>query len=160
MYIPSVKPPPRPAPFKSSQSTRLGSLCYIHSSFPLASCLPHDGVYVSVPLSQFVPPSPSPAVSTSLLSTSVSSFLPCSWVHQYHFSRVHIYALIYNICFSLFDLLHSVGQALGSSISLPLTQIHSFLWLSNIPLCVCVCVCVCMCVCVCSTTSFGCAIIF
>ena len=29
-------------------------------------------------------------------------------VHLYHFSRFHIYALIYHICFSLSDLLHSV----------------------------------------------------
>ena len=27
--------------------------------------------------------------------------------HLYHFSRFHIYALIYDICFSLSDLLHS-----------------------------------------------------
>ena len=28
--------------------------------------------------------------------------------HTYHFSKFHIYALIYDICFSLSDLLHSV----------------------------------------------------
>ena len=39
-------------------------------------------------------------------------------------SRFHIYALIYGICFSLSDLLHSVKQALGSS--LHLTQFHPF----------------------------------
>ena len=31
---------------------------------------------------------------------------------------------------------------------LQMASFHSFLWLSNIPLCVCVCVCVCICVCV------------
>jgi len=41
---------------------------------------------------------------------------------------------IYSICFSLSDLLQSVLQALGSPTSLELTQICSFLWLSNIPL--------------------------
>ena len=48
-------------------------------------------------LSQFVLPSPSPAVSTRPSSTSASPFLLCYVVHQYYFSRFHIYALIYNI---------------------------------------------------------------
>ena len=39
----------------------------------------------------------------------------------------------YDICFSLSNLLYSVWQALGPSTSLQLTQIRSFLWLSNIP---------------------------
>ena len=33
--------------------------------------------------------------------------LHCKQVHQYHLSRFHIYALIYHICFSLSDLLHT-----------------------------------------------------
>ena len=55
---------------------------------------------------------------------------------KYHI-LTHIYGLIYDICFSLCDLLHSVKQALVSSTSLELTQICSFVWLSNIPLCIC-----------------------
>ena len=43
-----------------------------------------------------------------------------------------MYALIFSICFS--DLLHSVFQAPSSSTWLELTQMHFFLWLSNIPL--------------------------
>ena len=43
----------------------------------------------------------------------------------YNFSRSHIYALIYTICFS--ELLHSVWQSLGPSMSLLMTQFHSFL---------------------------------
>ena len=43
-----------------------------------------------------------------------------------------MYALIVSLCFS--DLLHSVFQAPSSSTWLELTQMHSFLWLSNIPL--------------------------
>ena len=49
-----------------------------------------------------------PLVSICLFSTSVSEFLPCKLVHLYHFSRFHICVLIYDICFSLSDLLHSV----------------------------------------------------
>ena len=74
---------------------------------------------------------------TSLFSISAALFLLCKWVHQYNFSRFHTYALIYDICFSLSDLLHSVHQALASSTSLQLTQINSFLWLSGIPLSIC-----------------------
>ena len=58
-------------------------------------------------------------------------------VHHYHFSRIHIYVLICDICFSLSDLLHSLSQALGSSTSLELTQMCSFVWLSNTPLYIC-----------------------
>ena len=75
-----------------------------------------------------------PLVSICLFSISVSLFLPCKPVHLYHFSRFHIYALIYDISFSLSDLLHSVWQSLGPSMSLQMTQFLSFLWLSNIPL--------------------------
>ena len=48
---------------------------------------------------------PSPTVSTSLFFLSGTPLLPCKW---YHLSRFHIYVLIYDICFSLSDLLHSV----------------------------------------------------
>ena len=37
-------------------------------------------------LSQFIPPSPSPAVPTSLFSVSASLFLPCKQVYEYHFA--------------------------------------------------------------------------
>ena len=59
-----------------------------------------------------------PLVSIHVFSTSVSLFLPCKKVHLYHFSRFHMYALIYHICFSLSDLLHSVWQSLDLSMSL------------------------------------------
>ena len=42
---------------------------------------------------------------------------------------------IYDTCFSLSVLLHSY-LTLGSFTSLPMTQFHSFLWLSNIPFCI------------------------
>ena len=42
------------------------------------------------------------------------------------FSTFHTHALIYDICFSLSDLLHSVWQALGSFTSLQMTWFCSF----------------------------------
>ena len=78
-----------------------------------------------------------PLVSISLFSTSVSLFLSCKPVHLYPFSRFHIYVFIYDICFPLSDLLHSVWQSLGPSMSLQMTQFRSFVWLSNIPLYIC-----------------------
>ena len=62
-------------------------------------------------LAQFVPLSPSPAVSACPFSTSASLFCPVNrCMHLYHLSRFHTCALIYNLCFSLYDLLHSVWQ--------------------------------------------------
>ena len=50
-------------PSRPSRSSGLSSL--LHSSFPLAILLSTGGVHVSMLLSQFVPPAPFPAVSTS-----------------------------------------------------------------------------------------------
>ena len=49
----------------------------------------------------------------------------------------YIYILYIFTLLKHIKLLHSVSQALGSSTSLELTQMCSFLWLSNIPLCIC-----------------------
>ena len=64
---------------------------------------------MSVPIPQFIPRYLSPPVSTYPFSTSASLFLPCKYVHVYHFSRCHLYALLYNVCFPLSDLLRSVS---------------------------------------------------
>ena len=115
---------------------------FLYSRFLLIYFI-HISVYTSIPISQFIPPPPHhprhfpPLVSIRLFSTSVSLFLPCKPVHLYHFSRFHIYALIYNTCFSLSDLLHSVWQSLDPSTSLQMTQFRSFLQLSTIPLYIC-----------------------
>ena len=70
------------------------------SSFPLALCFTHDSVCMSVLLSEFIPPSPSAhCVHMSVLYICVSLFLPCKSVHQYHFSRFHIYTCVC-ACFS------------------------------------------------------------
>ena len=49
--------PPRSHPSRPSQSSKLGSVCRVHGSFPLAVCFTRGSVYMSVLLSQLVPPS-------------------------------------------------------------------------------------------------------
>ena len=102
----------------------------------------HQCIHVNPNLPVHHTPTPTPRrftplMSIRLFSTSVSQFLPCKSVHLYHFSRFHIYVLIYGICFSLSDLLHSVWQSLDPSTSQQMMQFRSFLWLSNIPLYIC-----------------------
>ena len=54
-------------------------------------------------LSPSLPLSPSPNVSTSpFFVSAASAFLPCKYVHQYHFSRFQIYMCYYMILISLF----------------------------------------------------------
>ena len=86
---------------------------FLYSRFLLVINFIHISVSMSIPISQFIPPPHPhprfpPLVSIHLFSTSVSLFLSCKLVHLYHFSRSHIYALIYDICFYLSDFLHSV----------------------------------------------------
>ena len=115
----------------------------LYSRFLLVINFIHISVYMSIPIAQFITPPPLPPchfrrlVSIHLCSTSVSHFLPCKPVHLYHVSRFHIYVLIYDICFSLSDILHAVWQSPDPSTSLQMTQFCSFLWLSNIPLYIC-----------------------
>ena len=94
---------------------------------------------MSMPLSHFVPayPSPSPCPQVHSLCLRLYSCPASRFIRTIFFFRFHIYVLEYGICFSLSDLLHSVWQTLGSSTSLQITQFHSFLWLSNIPLYMC-----------------------
>ena len=87
-----------------------------------------------MPFSQIIPPSPSPTESERLFYTSVSLLLSRIQGYCYHLSKFRIYGLIYSICFSL--TYFPLYNRLVSSTSLELTQMHSFLWLSNIPLCI------------------------
>ena len=88
--------------------------CIVLSSFPsnpVANLVPHRtvawilaarvltsfpkmrNVYMSIPTSQVIPPSHPPA-RPYIRSLSISLFLPCRWVHLYHFSTFPIYPLI------------------------------------------------------------------
>ena len=112
---PSFTPlPPLSPPCSSrlSQSTSFACLAsYI--KLPLAICFTYGRVYVSMLVYQLLPRSPSPTESKSLFFMSVSPLLPRTQDCWYHLLRFHMYALIYDICLSLSDLLHSVSQALG-----------------------------------------------
>lgn len=60
----------------------------IYSSFPRAICFTHGSGYIPTLLSQFAPPSPSPALSTSSFSMFTVLFLPLKiGLCKYHFSR-------------------------------------------------------------------------
>ena len=109
---------------------------FLYSRFLLVIHFIHISVYMSIPISQFIPPLPFPpwypyVCSLHLCLNFCTANCP---VPLYHFARFQIYALIYDIFFFLSDLIHSVWQSLGPSTSLQMTQFRSFLWLSNIPL--------------------------
>ena len=76
LYICSLlSHPPLLIPALSVVTEHAAGLPVLHSSFPLAVCFRHNGAYVSMLLSQLVPPSPSPTVSTRPFS--LSPFLLC-----------------------------------------------------------------------------------
>ena len=73
--LPHEPPSSRPSnPCRSSQNARLGSLCYIATSHQLSILCSEIGIFMSMLRSQFIPPSPSPDVSTNLFPMSVSPF--------------------------------------------------------------------------------------
>ena len=93
-----------PLPSRAPQSTGLSFVRFC-GRFPLAIYCTQRGIYVSTTLSVHATLS-YPLCVYNLFSSSVFLFLPCKEVHQYHFSRFHIYALIYCTYFSLSYLLH------------------------------------------------------
>ena len=114
-------------------------LYFLYRRFLLVIHFIHISVYMSIPISKYVtqpppPPAPlSPLGGCTLVLPICVSILPWKTVHLYHFSRLHIYAFTYDICFSLSDWLHSVWHSLDPSTPVPMNQLSSFLWLSNIP---------------------------
>ena len=106
-YIPCLLslPPihPHPATLGLHRAC-LTQLPVLYNSFLLAIYLTLDGVYMSIILSQFVTPCSSMLCLQDHPLMSASLLLPCKQIHQYHLARFHIYALIYNICFSYFIL--------------------------------------------------------
>ena len=103
-----MSPPSGTSPHTPPHSTSL--VCHrvqhwapgVMQQLPLALYFTYDDAYVSVLLSWFIPPSSPPTVSKVCSLRLHLYFLPCKYVHQYHFSRFHKYTLIHNICFFFF----------------------------------------------------------
>ena len=105
---------------------RFSLVIYFTNSVYMSVCLPIH------PTSHFPPCYP--------YSCSLPFFVLFCLVNKIvytNFFRFPVYALIYSIRSSLSNFLHFVWQSLDPSPSLHMTQFHSFLWLSNIPLCIC-----------------------
>ena len=93
-------------------------------------------------------PGPLPTATASLFSVSVGLFLFHREVRWRH-SISHVS----DTKWPLSDLLSMIISM--SSVLLQMALLHSFLWLSSMPLCVCVCVCVCV-----AVLSLTCAQLF
>ena len=77
IYPLPIEPSSPKPPSHLSRLSQSAELPVLYNSFPLAIYFTHDSVYMLMLLSQFAPPSPSAAMSTSPFSTSVSPFLSC-----------------------------------------------------------------------------------
>ena len=110
IYSPTYTPLPPPIPSHPTGSSQCTSPEHPVSCIEpgLAIHFTYDNIHVSMPFSQFIPPSPSPTESKRLFYTSVSLLLPHIQGYCYHLSKFHIYALVYYIGVFLSGLLHSV----------------------------------------------------
>ena len=130
MSPPSWTSLPSPSPFHQSrllQSPCLSSLSDTANSHWLSVLhvvirFPCYSLHTFHPL--FLPPHT--AVSVSLFCIAVSSLLPCKWIHQYHLSRYHIYALVGNIYLSLTSLCIICCRFIHSLELIQMMLLHSF----------------------------------
>ena len=107
--FPILNPLPLPSLYHLSGSSQCTSPKHPVSCIEpgLAICFLYYIIHVSMPFSQIIPPSPSPTESKSLFYTSVSLLLSRIQGYHYHFSKFHIYVLVYCIGVFLPGLLHS-----------------------------------------------------
>ena len=97
--FPTLNPLPPPSPYHSSGSSQCTSPEHPVSCIEpgLAIHFTYDIIHVSMPFSQIIPPSPSPAESKRLFYTCVSLLLSRIQSYHYHLSKFHIYVLVYCI---------------------------------------------------------------
>ena len=113
LETPSHYPPPPPSqPFTENQ----GKLAVLYCSFPLVVCFTHDSVYMSILIFQFISSSPFPCPYWHVHSLYLWLYflLANKFICNTFFYIPHIY-IIYNICFSLSELLSFVWQTLDPS---------------------------------------------
>ena len=124
-------PPTFPIPPLEVVTKHRADLPVLYGCFPLAINFTFGSVYMSMPLSHFVPAYPSASLCPQAHSLRLRLYsCPAPrFFRTIFFFWFHIYVLAYGIWFSLSDLLHSVWQTLGPSTSLQITQFHFFLWL-------------------------------
>ena len=114
----------------SSQSSKLSSLCYTVAAHQLR--VSHMVVCICLcyslnPSPPFLPPlCPKVCFLLLYLHSSIPLFPTCKQINQNHFSRLHIYTLIYNIHFSLSHLLYMTGSRF---IHITTTDSISFLYM-------------------------------
>ena len=103
-------PSPTSSPYHPSGSSQCTSPKHPVSCIELGLAIHflYDIIYVSMPFSQIIPPSPSLTESRRLFYTSVSLLLSRIQGYRYHLSKFHIYVLLYCIGVFLSGLLHSV----------------------------------------------------
>ena len=96
---PSWSPLPTPSPYHPSGSSQCTSPKHpVFCIKPgLAIRFLYDIIYVSMPFSQIIPPSPSPTEAKSPFYTSVSLLLSHILGYRCHLSKFHIYVLVYSI---------------------------------------------------------------
>ena len=82
-----------PSPYHPSGSSQCTSPKHPVSCIEsgLATHFIYDIIYISMPFSQIIPPSPSPTESKRLFYTSVSLLLSSIQGYCYHLSKFHIY---------------------------------------------------------------------
>lgn len=102
IYTPSplsLPPLPHPAPLGHGREPN-GAPCAMEQ-LPTSSLFHTIYIYVHICKSGLNEPTFFPFCDHKSVFYIASSFLPCKQVYQYHFSRFHRYALIYDICFVL-----------------------------------------------------------
>ena len=122
-----------PIPALSVVTEHWAEVPVMDGSFPPALCFTRGRVHMSMLFSRFL----SLLCPKFILYVWVSTpTCPADGFISIIFLDSTYMQCLYEFCFSLSDLCHSELQALGSFISWELAPMCSFLWLSNIPLCI------------------------
>ena len=121
---------PLPTPLGHHRSHHQSELPVLYSSFPLVIYFTYGNVCVSMLLSQFIPSSPSPAVSTDLFQCSLClhlySFPANRFISTIFLDSIYMY-LLHNIYFSVSSLCKTGPRF----IHLSSTDSYSFLFMAE-----------------------------